>query len=207
MGRSSRHIPFLFWLRLPWPAAVFFSPGFLECCVGLDMPVYPFGSGSGQVAQMKYSPNWNQPGVLPQAVTTIWRTELGTTLVFGFNSTTGGSAYFRYLCAFQSATTPPREPSSSRVWTRTTRAPSLWGEPAASLRASAFCWRAACFRRGGTPSRPGLPLGGNGKRGSNSLLPQAISVMPLSSGSGFNQLVARCSVGRQPPLASLPFAL
>ena len=52
---------------------------------------------------MKYSPNWNQPGVLPQAVTTIWRTELGTTLVFGFNSTTGESAYFRYLCSYQSA--------------------------------------------------------------------------------------------------------
>jgi len=51
----------------------------------------------------KYSPNWNQPGVLPQAVTTIWRTELGTTLVFGFNSTTGGSAYFHYLCFYQSA--------------------------------------------------------------------------------------------------------
>jgi hypothetical protein len=52
----------------------------------------------------------------------------------------------------------------------------LWGEPAASMRASAFCWRAACFRRGGIPSRPGLPLGGNGKGGSNSLLPQAILV-------------------------------
>jgi hypothetical protein len=29
--------------------------------------------------------------------------------------------------------------------------------------ASAFCWRAACFRRGGNHPRPGLPLGGNGK--------------------------------------------
>jgi hypothetical protein len=113
------------------------------------MPVYPFGLGRGQVAQMKYSPNWNQPGVLPQAVTTIWRTELGTTLVFGINSTTGGSAYFRYLCAFQSATTPPREPSSSRVWTRTTRALSLWGE-------------ALSLRRGGNPPAPAFPWG-NGK--------------------------------------------
>ena len=41
--------------------------------------------------------------MLPQAVTTVWRTELGTTLLFGFNSTTDGSAYFRYLCSYQSA--------------------------------------------------------------------------------------------------------
>jgi hypothetical protein len=41
--------------------------------------------------------------VLPQAVTTVWRTELGTTLVFGFNSTTEESAYFHYLCFYQSA--------------------------------------------------------------------------------------------------------
>jgi hypothetical protein len=112
---------------------------------------------------MKYSPNWNQPGVLPQAVTTIWRTELGTTLVFGFNSTTGGSAYFRYLCAFQSATTPPREPSSSRVWTRTTRALSLWGEPVASMRAKRFLLARSVLRRGGNLPRPGLPLGETGK--------------------------------------------
>ena len=39
--------------------------------------------------------------------------------------------------------------------------------------ASVFCWRAACFRRGGNHPRPGLPLGGNGKGESNSLLPQA----------------------------------
>jgi hypothetical protein len=39
----------------------------------------------------------------------------------------------------------------------------LWGEPAASMRASAFCWRAACFRRGGNHPRPGLPLGETGK--------------------------------------------
>jgi len=44
-----------------------------------------------------YSPNRNQPGVLAQTVTTVWRTELGTTLSIGFNSTTGVSAYFRYL--------------------------------------------------------------------------------------------------------------
>src|ERR1700757_2563475 len=50
---------------------------------------YPFGSGRGQVAQIKrYSSEGNQPEVLPQAVTTVWRTELGTTLPNGLNSTT-----------------------------------------------------------------------------------------------------------------------
>jgi len=66
--------------------------------------------------------------VLPQAVTTGWCTELGTTLVFGFDSTIEGSAYFRYLCAYQSATESPHEPSSSPGWTRATRALSLWGD-------------------------------------------------------------------------------
>lgn len=41
--------------------------------------------------------------MLPQAVTTVWRTELGTTLRFGFNSTTDKSAYFHYLRLYQSA--------------------------------------------------------------------------------------------------------
>src|SRR5437763_229647 len=41
----------------------------------------------------------------------------------------------------------------------------LWGEPAAAMPASAFCWWAACFRRGGNHPRPGLPPGGNGKGG------------------------------------------
>ena len=41
---------------------------------------------------------------LPQAVTTVWRTELGTTLLNGLDSTTDRSAYFRYLCSNQSAT-------------------------------------------------------------------------------------------------------
>jgi len=165
---------------------------------------------------MKYSPNWNQPGVLPQAVTTIWRTELGTTLVFGFNSTTGGSAYFRYLCAFQSATTPPREPSSSRVWTRTTRALSLWGEPAASMRASVFCWRAACSGVGGTYPAPACPWGKR-ERGMK-FLAAAGYFLSFRSAPIQDRLklffvffaissIARCSVGRQPSLASLPFAL
>ena len=46
---------------------------------------------------MMYSFNRNQPGVLPQTVTTVWRTELGTTLLIGFDSTTALTAYFRSL--------------------------------------------------------------------------------------------------------------
>src|SRR6266403_3065657 len=113
MGRSSRHIPFRFRPRLPLPATVFFSPSCLECFFGLDMLVYPFCSGSGQVAQIRYSFEGNQPGVLPQAVTTVWRTELGTTLLNGFNSTTDGSAYFRYPSIRHSLPTRHVTPSSS----------------------------------------------------------------------------------------------
>jgi hypothetical protein len=39
----------------------------------------------------------------------------------------------------------------------------LVGGAAASMLASAFCWRAACFRRGGNHPRPSLPLGETGK--------------------------------------------
>ena len=60
--------------------------------------------------------------MLSQAVTTVWRTELGTTLSDGFNSTTDGSAYFHYLCSYQFAMNYPYEPGSSPVWPRTTRA-------------------------------------------------------------------------------------
>src|SRR5580658_5509361 len=53
------------------------------------------------------------------------------------------------------------------------RQPSLWGEPAASMRASVFCWRAACLRRGGNPPAPACPRRGKRERGrSNSLLSQ-----------------------------------
>jgi len=38
-----------------------------------------------------------------QTVTTVWRTEPGTTLVSGFNSTTVFSAYFRYPGSYQFA--------------------------------------------------------------------------------------------------------
>jgi len=60
--------------------------------------------------------------MLPQTVTTVWRTKLGTTLLIGFNNSTGLSAYFRYLGFSQS---PPKRritPSSSPVWPRGTRA-------------------------------------------------------------------------------------
>lgn len=60
--------------------------------------------------------------MLAQAVTTVWRTELGTTLLDGFNSTTDGSAYFHYLCSYQFAMRRRMTPSSSPVWTRTMRA-------------------------------------------------------------------------------------
>jgi hypothetical protein len=56
--------------------------------------------------------------VLPQAVTNVWRTELGTTLVNGLNSTTDTSAYFRYLGLLQCATNHRLAPSSSPVWPR-----------------------------------------------------------------------------------------
>src|SRR5260370_41868563 len=76
----------------------------------------PLCSGNGQVAHREHSFDRNQPGVLPQTVTTVWRTELGTTLLIGFNSTTVLSAYFRHL----GIPSLPRNtaPSSSPVWPR-----------------------------------------------------------------------------------------
>jgi hypothetical protein len=56
--------------------------------------------------------------VLPQAVTNVWRTELGTTLINPLNSTTDISAYFRYLGLLQCATNHRLAPSSSPVWPR-----------------------------------------------------------------------------------------
>jgi hypothetical protein len=41
--------------------------------------------------------------VLPRTVTTIWRTELGTKLLNGFDSTTEKSAYFHYLRSYHAA--------------------------------------------------------------------------------------------------------
>jgi hypothetical protein len=56
----------------------------------------------------KHSFEWNQSEVLPQTVTKIWRAELGTMLFNGFNSTTGGSAYFHHPA---STSLPHRRPT------------------------------------------------------------------------------------------------
>ncbi|MBZ5611479.1 MAG: transposase [Acidobacteriia bacterium] len=61
------------------------------------MPLILSAQVGAKSRKSRYSFEGNQPGVLPQAVTTVWRTELGTTLLIGFNSTTVLSAYFRYL--------------------------------------------------------------------------------------------------------------
>lgn len=49
----------------------------------------------------------------------------------------------------------------------------LWGEP-------------RFVRRGGNPSRPGFPLGGNGKGGGDSLPPQADSAPRACSRQAFH---------------------
>jgi hypothetical protein len=59
------------------------------------------------------------------------------------------------------------------------RQPLLWGEPAAATPASAFCWRVACFRRGGHPPAPAFPGGETGKGRSNSLRRTLFSSSPL----------------------------
>jgi hypothetical protein len=64
----------------------------------------------------------------------------------------------------------------------------LWGEPAAATLASAVCWRAACPRRGGNPPAPAFPGGETGKGRSNSLLPQANSLVLSNSGTGRKSL-------------------
>ena len=54
----------------------------------------------------------------------------------------------------------------------------LAGGAAASMCASAVCWRTACQRRGGNPPAPAFPRRGNGKEGvQTSLLPQAVRVV------------------------------
>jgi hypothetical protein len=72
------------------------------------MPLILSAQVEAKSRKSRYSFDGNQPGVLPQAVTTIWRTELGTTLLNGFNSTTDLSAYFHYLRSYQSAMSPAR---------------------------------------------------------------------------------------------------
>jgi hypothetical protein len=67
------------------------------------MPLILSAQVEAKSRKSRYSFEGNQPGVLTQAVTTVWRTELGTTLIDGFNSTTDKSAYFHYLRSYQSA--------------------------------------------------------------------------------------------------------
>jgi hypothetical protein len=57
------------------------------------MPLILSAQVEAKSRKSRYSFEGNQPGVLPQTVTTVWRTELGTTLQIGFNSTTALSAY------------------------------------------------------------------------------------------------------------------
>jgi hypothetical protein len=102
-GRSSRHIPFRLPPRLSLPAVAFSPPGFPGCFFCLDMHLILSAQAEAKSRKSRYSFEGNQPGVLPPAVTTVWRTELGTTLLIGFNSTTAQSAYFRHLCSSQSA--------------------------------------------------------------------------------------------------------
>ena len=99
-----KHIPFRFRPRLPLPAVVVLSPGFWECFLACEMPVILSAQAEAKSRKSRYSFEGNQPGMLPQTVTTVWRTELGTTLVNGFNSTTDASAYFPLLGSYQSAT-------------------------------------------------------------------------------------------------------
>src|ERR1035437_11004405 len=99
-----KHIPFRFRPRLPLPAVVVLPPGFWECFLACEMPVILSAQAEAKSRKSRYSFEGNQPGMLPQTVTTVWRTELGTTLVNGFNSTTDASAYFHCPNSYQSAT-------------------------------------------------------------------------------------------------------
>src|ERR1017187_227594 len=95
-GRSSRHIPLRLRPRLPLLAfALSSASGACFSCSDIYLTLSTQATAKSR--KWKYSFKRNQPGVLPQTVTTVWRTELGTTLLIGFNSTTVLSAYFRYL--------------------------------------------------------------------------------------------------------------
>ena len=105
-----------------------------------------------------------------QAVTTLWRTELGTTLLDGLNyGTTGLTAYF-HICAepdCHKREAAANTPSSSVLWTRL-RAHRSW--PAGTLRyhaktanALAACRSAARTReRARRPALHGLHVDGDG---------------------------------------------
>jgi hypothetical protein len=82
----------------------------------------------------------------------------------------------------------PRGRSRLTIWTRPRWRPSggcargvsaerfetpLVGGAAAPMRASAFCWRAACQRLGGNPPAPAFPQRGKRERGSSDFLAAA----------------------------------
>ena len=95
-GRPSRHIPFRLRPRLPLLAlALSSASGACFCCSDIYLSLSTQATAKSRKG--KHSFNRNQPGMLPQTVTTVWRTKLGTTLLIGFNSTTASSAYFRFL--------------------------------------------------------------------------------------------------------------
>src|ERR1044072_8104493 len=68
---------------------------------------FPFSPGRAKSRYQGTLLNGISRGVLPQAVTTVWRTKLGTTLLNGFNCTTAESAYFHHLCLLQVCNEPP----------------------------------------------------------------------------------------------------
>jgi hypothetical protein len=85
-------------LALPrLPPAIFGPLPF--SCFCFDTLTAPGVRAVGQAAQTKHSSNRNQPEWCP-AVTTVWCTELGTTLVNGLKRTTEISAYFHCLNLF-----------------------------------------------------------------------------------------------------------
>ena len=71
----------------------------------------------------------------------------------------------------------------------------LAGGAAASMGASAFCWRAACQRRGGNPPAPAFPRRGKRERGSSDFLAAAGSSRwhSASAGHAAGLLCARSS--------------
>src|SRR6516164_4509228 len=60
----------------------------------------------------------------------------------------------------------------------------LAGGAAASMCASAFCWRTACQRRGGNPPAPAFPRRGKRERGSSGFLAAAGSSRWRSANAG-----------------------
>src|SRR5215813_716101 len=120
----------------------------------------PFSSGRAKSRKSRYSFEGNQPGVLPQAVTNVWRTELGTKLLNGLNSTTDISAYFRYLCLLQFATNRRLAPSSSPVW------PRLPGSVLSTERSPVGLWALSVILSSFRLPWPQFPVHGQRKAGS-----------------------------------------